>query len=187
MKLAVLVIDVQHALCTGEYAVFEAGNLIGRINDVLEKARAAATLVIFIQHESPDGILDYGSDGWRLADGLKVLPSDLVVRKTASDAFHETELQAVLQERGIGELVICGLQSEFCVDTTIRRALSLGYPVTLVADGHATMDNDVLTATQIARHHNVTLANITSFGARVALSDARDLRFGASTASGQAP
>ncbi len=96
-------------------------------------------------------------------------PDDLRLRKTATDAFHRTELQAWLQARGIDHLVICGFQSDFCVDTTTRRALALGYPVTLVADGHATVDNGVLAAAQITAHHNRTLADIESFGPRATL------------------
>jgi hypothetical protein len=52
------------------------------------------------------------------------------------------------------------------VDTTTRRALALGYPVTLVSDAHTTLDNGTLTAAQISAHHNETLANIASFGPR---------------------
>lgn len=167
MKSALLIIDVQRALCTGEYAAFEADRVIDRINMVSQKARAAATPVIVIQHEEAGGPLAHGTEGWQLAEGLEVLPGDIRLRKRATDSFHETPLHAMLQDQGVTQLVICGIQSEFCVDTTTRRALALGYPVTLVADGHSTMDNGVLTAAQIASHHNVTLANITSFGPRV--------------------
>jgi nicotinamidase-related amidase len=59
------------------------------------------------------------------------------------------------------------MQREFCVDTTTRRALALGYPVVLVADGHSTLDNSTLFASQISARHNETQANITSFGVRV--------------------
>jgi nicotinamidase-related amidase len=96
-----------------------------------------------------------------------VAPGDPIVPKTATDSFHQTTLQALLQQLGVNQLVVCGLQSEFCVDTTVRRALGLGYPVTLVADGHSTMDNRLLKAPQISAHHTETLANITSFGPRV--------------------
>ena len=85
----------------------------------------------------------------------------------AVDAFHNTDLQAILQAHGVNKLAICGLQSEFCVDTTTRRALALGYPVTLVSDAHSTINNSVLSAAQITAHHNETLVNITSFGPRV--------------------
>ncbi|WP_332825532.1 cysteine hydrolase family protein, partial [Ramlibacter sp.] len=152
-RTAVLVIDVQQALCTGEHAAFEADLVVERINRVTRKARAAGAPVVVIQHESHDGPLAHGSAGWTLARGLETLPTDVLLRKTATDSFHRTELNDLLQARGVTHLVICGMQSDFCVDTTTRRALALGYPVSLVSDGHTTTDNAVLTAAQITAHH----------------------------------
>ena len=166
MTTALLIIDVQHALCSGEYEAFECTRVIERINSVARRMRAVGAPVVVIQHETPSGLLLYGSAGWQLADGLDVQAGDIYIRKQATDSFHNTELQARLQALGVNKLVICGLQSEFCVDTTTRRALALGYPVVLVADGHSTVDNGVLSAPQISAHHNLTLANITSFGPR---------------------
>ena len=167
MTTALLIIDVQHGQCSGEYEAFECKRVIERINVVSRKMREAGASVVVIQHESPDGLLEYGTEGWNLAAGLDVQPTDIYVRKKASDSFHNTDLQAILQARGVKTLAICGLQSEFCVDTTTRRALALGYPVTLVSDAHSTMNNSILSAAQITAHHNETLANITSFGPRV--------------------
>lgn len=76
------------------------------------------------------------------------------------------------------DVVICGMPTEFCVDTTTRRALALGYPVVLVADAHTTERNEYLSAAQIIRHHNHTLANITSFGPRVRAISTEQLRIG---------
>jgi nicotinamidase-related amidase len=166
MTTALLIIDVQHALCGGAYEAFEAGRVIDRINLVSRRARAAGAPVVVIQHETASGPFQYDSPGWQLAQGLETEPTDIFVRKKATDSFHNTELQAVLQSRGVTKLAICGLQSEFCVDTTTRRALALGYPVILIADGHSTMSNGVLSAAQISAHHNETLSNITSFGPR---------------------
>ncbi len=166
MHTALLVIDVQQALCCGEYKAFESERVIERINSVARKMRTAGAPVVMIQHESQGGPLYFGTAGWQLAEGLETLHTDIFLRKKATDSFHQTNLHALLQERGVKDLVICGLQSEFCVDTTTRRALALGYPVVLVADGHSTLDNSVLSAAQISAHHNETLANITSFGPR---------------------
>lgn len=177
MTTALLVIDVQKALCAGDGAAFESQRVIESINQVSAKARAAGAPVILIQHESPGGSLAHGTEGWKLADGLDVQPGDVYLRKKATDSFHNTELQALLQQHAVKELVICGLQSDFCVDTTTRRALALGYPVTLVSDGHSTVDNGILTAAQISAHHTATLANIMSFGPRVTPQLAVDIRF----------
>jgi len=176
MKSALLIIDMQRALCTGKYAMFDIERIIETINALGTKARSAGVPVFLIQHEEGDGPLRFDTDGWQLADGLETLPGDLRIRKTTPDSFHRTELQRLLQERSVSGLVICGLQSDFCVDTTVRRALALGYDVTLVADGHSTMDNGVLSAAQITAHHNTTLANMTSFGPRVSVIPAGEVR-----------
>lgn len=76
------------------------------------------------------------------------------------------------------ELVICGMHTEFCVDTTTRRALALGYPVTLVADAHTSAGNAVLSAPQVIAHHNATLTHITSFGPRVRAVNSADVEPG---------
>jgi nicotinamidase-related amidase len=114
--------------------------------------------------------LQYGAEGWQLDERLAVQPEDIRVRKTTPDSFHKTELQSLLQARNVEKLVVCGLQSDFCVDCTVRRALALGYPVVLVSDAHSTVDDGVLSAAEISAHHNTTLANIGSFGPRVTLT-----------------
>jgi nicotinamidase-related amidase len=177
MSTAFLIIDVQVALCSGQYATFESKRVIENINLVSKKARAANALIIFIQHASNGGALAMGSEGWQLADGLIVQSSDIVMGKTATDSFHKTPLQSLLEQHDITRLVVSGMQSDFCVDTTVRRALGLGYPVTLVSDGHTTLDNEILTAAQISAHHTVTLANIASFGPIVTPLTAEQIQF----------
>jgi len=175
MTSALLIIDVQHALCHGTDAAFDIEAVINRINSVSAKAHAAGVPVILIQHEDQD-TLPWGTDAWQLDARLGLRDTDLRVRKTACDSFHHTDLQEVLTSRGVDRLMVCGLQSEFCVDTTVRAALARGYPVTLVADGHSTVDNGVLTAAQISAHHNTTLASLRSFGPRVTAIPAAEVR-----------
>ena len=177
MKTALLIIDVQTAMCTGRWAMFDIERVIDRINAAAAAARAVGWPVVWVQHEGADSPLEHGSAGWQLDARLHARPDDLRVRKTANDAFHRTELHAQLQTRGIGRLVVCGLQSEFCVDSTVRGALAHGYAVELVGDAHSTMDNGVLTAAQISAHHNATLANVDSYGPRVTVTPAAQLRF----------
>lgn len=177
MNTAVLVIDVQQGLCEGEHEAFESGQVIARINRILEKARAAGAVVVFIQHESTSGYLEFDSAAWQLAHGLQVQATDLRIRKTSPDSFHQTDLEKVLKANAVTDLVICGMHTEFCVDTTTRRALAFGYPVVLVEDGHTTEGNQHLSPAQVIRHHNATLANIASFGPRVRVVSTEDVRF----------
>ena len=79
MHTALLIIDVQQALCSGEYKAFESERVIERINSVARKMRDAHAPVIVIQHESEAGPLDFGTEGWKLAEGLETLPTDIFV------------------------------------------------------------------------------------------------------------
>lgn len=177
MTTAVLVIDVQQGLCEGEKAAFDCEGTIKRINKVTDRARHAGIPIIFIQHETQTGFLAHGSKEWQLADGLTHKPGDTYVRKTTPDSFHRTDLGQQLEGKHANQLVICGMHTEFCVDTTIRRALALGFPVTLVSDGHTTAGNSVLSPQQVIGHHNETLTSISSFGVRVTAIPGANIKF----------
>ncbi|MFG6447062.1 cysteine hydrolase family protein [Roseateles sp. BYS180W] len=177
---AVLVVDVQQALCRGGcYEVFEAAALVARINTLTQVARAAGVPVVLVQHEAVSGPMRRGEPGWELASDLSVQPSDWRLHKAASDCFQHTDLEQSLRAAGVRQLVVCGIQSDFCVDSTVRRALALGYEVCLVQDGHSTLDNGVLSAAQISAHHNATLCELSSYGPRARLVAAEALRFAA--------
>lgn len=82
-----------------------------------------------------------------------------------------------MEQLGIGRLVICGLQTEFCIDATVRAALSHGYDVTLAADAHTTGDAAILAEAAI-RHHNYALANLAHPDHRVEVKASDEISFG---------
>ena len=177
MTTALLVIDVQAGLFDGERRPDEASAVITRINALAERARSAHVPVIYVQHERPDTPLAHGSAGWALARELQPATLDVRLRKTTPDAFLHTRLEPLLQEHDIKHLVICGYASEFCVDTTTRRAAALGYSVSLVADAHTTHDKPHAPAAAIRAHENATLPALTSFGPEIRAQPAEAIRF----------
>jgi nicotinamidase-related amidase len=169
MTSALLIIDVQNILCRGQWAAHEADELIARINDVSARARKSGSPVVLVQHESQDGPMQRGQDGWQLSPLLTKGSADVLLAKTTCDSFLRTELEELLWQANVSEVTVCGMQSEFCVDSTVRGALARGFGVTLLSDGHSTLNNGGLSASQIIAHHNATLSNIESFGPRVTL------------------
>jgi nicotinamidase-related amidase len=155
---ALLVIDVQNGMFAEDDPVYQGTELLAKIGDLLAKARAAQVPVIYIQHNGgPGHPLEPGSAGWPIHPAITPADDEPVVGKATPDSFHETTLQAELEARGIVKLVIAGIQTECCVDTTCRRAASLGYQTTLVRDAHSTWDSRTLSAAQIIAHHNEAL------------------------------
>jgi len=155
---ALLVIDVQNGMFVEDDPVHQGAELLDRIGDLLAKARAAQAPVIYIQHNGgPGHPLEPGGAGWPIHPAIAPAAGEPVVGKATPDSFHETRLQDELEARGIVKLVVAGIQTELCVDTTCRRAAGLGYQTTLVCDAHSTWDSRTLSAAQIIAHHNDAL------------------------------
>jgi nicotinamidase-related amidase len=155
---ALLVIDVQNGMFAETDPVYHGARLLETIGELLTKARAAQMPVIYIQHNGgPGDSLEPGSAGWPIHPAIAPAEGEPVIQKATPDSFHETMLQAELEARGIVKLVITGIQTELCVDTTCRRAASLGYQTMLVRDAHSTWDSRTLSAAQIIAHHNDAL------------------------------
>jgi nicotinamidase-related amidase len=178
MRSALLVIDVQRCLIDAEPRPFEADTVVARINALAARARQAKVPVVIVQHETESGTMVRGSDGWQLAAGLDVADGDLHVRKTTPDSFLRTPLGDLLADRSIENVIVCGYATEFCVDTTVRRAAALGYAVTIAADAHTTHDKSHASAAQIRAHHNATLPDITSFGRPIVAVPAEEISLG---------
>ncbi|MDN3577577.1 cysteine hydrolase family protein [Chitinimonas viridis] len=177
MKSALLIIDVQRGLFDPLPHPYEADAVVDRINQLSIRAREAGMPVMMVQHERLGSALAHGSEGWQLQEDLLVTAGDIMVRKTTPDAFLRTPLAELLVQHGVSRLVICGYATEFCVDTTTRRAAALGYPVVLAADAHTTHDKAHATALQIRTHHNATLPDITSFGPEIVALPTAEIAF----------
>ena len=155
MSTALLLIDAQVGFFEGEMPVHDAPIVLERLGVLAEQAREAGVPVIFVRHDAEPAI-----DG-PVHPALGPFDGDWVVTKLTPDSFHGTTLKMKLDELGITALVIAGFQTELCIDTTVRRAWSLGYEVTLVADAHSTFDfaDMPLTAEQTIAHHNAILGD----------------------------
>ncbi len=155
---ALLVIDVQQGLFAEN--PFEPDRLLTHLKTLIDQARNNNVPVIYVQHnESPEyaGSLVAGTPAHAVHPSIAPQAGDAIVQKWTPDSFHNTNLQDVLTEKGIKHLVLGGMQTEMCVDTTCRSAFARGYDVVVASDAHTTMDNPVLQANQIIKHHNSTL------------------------------
>jgi nicotinamidase-related amidase len=157
-KSALLIIDVQNGMFSEENPVFNSNLVISNLKQLLVNARSNNIPIIYIQHNAPTGkMLEPGTKEWEIHPEITPSTIDTVIQKTTPDSFYKTNLQEELQKLYIKQLIIAGIQSEVCVDTTCRNAYSLGYDITLVTDAHSTWDSEELTAQQIINHHNQVL------------------------------
>lgn len=138
MADALVVVDVQRALVTGDHAVADAGVYLDCWAAALTSARAAGVPVIHLQDDGagPDSLIPRGAAAWELV--LPVVEGDHVIKKPLDDGFGGTDLEAILRESGVTRLCLVGIQSEMCVAATARGARTRGLTVVLPRDGHTT-------------------------------------------------
>jgi nicotinamidase-related amidase len=157
VKTALVIIDVQIGLVRLMPPEIQ-DHVLSNIAVLLSKARSSGIPVLFVQHDGPKGHpIEAETAPWAIHPAIPPWSGEPVIRKQASDSFFETRLAEELERHEIEHLVIVGGMTEYCVDTTCRRAVTLGYDVTLVADAHLTRDTPILTFSQITAHHNLLL------------------------------
>ena len=146
MQEALLIIDVQNDYFPGGacelYKVYEAED---KIKTLIKESRRLLRPIIYIQHINPPDETFFLKDtyGCEISERIKPLPEDKVIVKYYPNSFLETELDSYLKEKGIKKLIVCGMMTHMCVDTTVRAAMDYGYEVDLVADACATMDLEI--------------------------------------------
>jgi nicotinamidase-related amidase len=157
MKKALIVIDLQEAFFEiEENNLYNAEKIINNINTIIDKHRSLNNLIIFVQHTSNEEKDEFyrGSSTWKLYKGLHYNKSDTIIQKESWDAFLNTGLKNILEENRILKLHFVGAQTEYCLDTTLRNAYSLGYKNNYIyRNAHTTIDSKILKAEQIIEHH----------------------------------
>jgi nicotinamidase/pyrazinamidase len=169
-RTALVVVDVQNDFAdpAGSLAVAGARAIIPRVNEEIAEARAAGATVVYTQDWHPETTPHFAKDGgiWPvhcLADtwGAELHPdlsvaeeaprvrkgtngedgySGFTTRDPVTGETRPTELDALLRERGIEQVVVCGLATDYCVNATALDAIALGYRTFFLEDAVAAVD-----------------------------------------------
>lgn len=150
----IIVVDMQVGLLNGE-SPHDLAGVIDRINALTTMVRSGFGKVVVIQHSGgPGDDFEPQTAGWFLLPELNVTPDDIVVEKTLNDPFAGTSLQDHLNTLVPNRVLITGWATDFCVDATVRSAVSNNHHVVAVSDGHTLNDRPYLTAQALIEHHN---------------------------------
>ncbi|ACU39935.1 cysteine hydrolase [Actinosynnema pretiosum subsp. pretiosum] len=157
METALIVIDVQQGFADPVWGARNNPDAEANIEALQNAWRGPLVLV---RHDSvePGSPLRPDQPGNALQPFLDVERADLVFGKSVNSAFHgEVDLDGWLRERGVEDLVLVGIQTNMCVETSTRVAGNLGYRATLALDATYTFDLEDLTADQLYHATEVNL------------------------------
>lgn len=144
MTRGLLIIDIQRDYFPGgAYPLVEPEAAAAAARKVLDAYRAAGHPVIHVQHvwDAPDAsFMKPGTDGVEIHPDIAPEGDEPVVTKAFPNSFVETDLEGQLRSRGIDTVVVAGMMTSMCVDSTVRAGAELGFTIDVVHDACAAPD-----------------------------------------------
>ena len=156
MKL--LVIDVQNAVYTPVLYAYD--EFTENLTRLIQTARKTGTEVIFVRHDDGAGApLSPGDPGFEIAAPFTPLPGERIFDKNVSSPFRSSGLTEYLRQSGEDTLMVTGLQTEYCVDATVKCGFEHGFRIIVPAYANTTTDNEYLTGAQSYHYYNALIWN----------------------------
>ncbi|MBS1303456.1 cysteine hydrolase family protein [Loktanella sp. SALINAS62] len=172
---AIVVIDLQNEYWpNGNLPLENIEGAAANAARVISHGRKAGDLIVNVRHEKPGApVFVPGSEGAEINEVVAPGDGEPVITKNFPNAFRDTGLKALLDEKGIEDVVVVGAMSHMCVDATVRAANDFGYKTVTIHDACATRDLEFNGATVPAAHvHTALMAAFAfAYGEVVATDD----------------
>jgi len=151
--MTLLVIDVQNGITDNRLHNFKG--FIENLKMLIETARLNGTEVIYFQHDDGPGTgFSIGDEEFQIYDEVKPLKDEKQYFKTENSCFSNKEFASYLKEKGEDTLIITGLQTNFCIDATIKSAFDNGYKVIVPKGANSTFNNEYMSSVTTYKYYN---------------------------------
>lgn len=157
-RTALVVIDLQNCFVEGTpFSAPRGPEIVGKLSGLIDTCRENGIRVIYTAHvvrpdhsnvgtlgdtipAIHDGVIDDGAETAALHRDVKVLPDDILLKKPRFGAFQGTDLEMILRSQGIDTIIVGGITTNFCSETTAREAHARDFKVIFLSDGTTTFD-----------------------------------------------
>lgn len=151
--MILLVVDAQKQITNDKLYMFD--KFVVNVKALISAARENAVGVIFVRHDDGAGeAMTKGREGFEIYDEFKPREDERIFDKTANSAFYRTGLLGYLEKIGETELMIVGLQTDYCIDATVKCGFEHGFKVTVPANCNTTFDNEFMSAEKSYAYYN---------------------------------
>ena len=151
--MILLVVDMQKCLVVD--ALYDFENFLDRTVQLVSTARKNDVEVVFVQHDAgPGSGLSAGDEGFEIIDEMLPEPGEKVFVKTINSCFGNKDLKKYLKHQKDKRLMIIGLQTNYCIDATVKSAFERGFKVIIPEGTNSTFDNDYMTGETAVRYYN---------------------------------
>ena len=151
--MVLLVVDTQKLIMNDGLYKFE--EFKSNVKKIIDTARENSIEVIFVRHDDGAGNeLTKGASGYEIFDEFQPEDNELIFDKTVNSAFRGTGLLEYLKQKEETEIIIVGLQTDYCIDATIKAGFEHGFKMIVPANTNSTFDNKYMSAEQIYCYYN---------------------------------
>lgn len=156
--MILLVIDTQK-LITNE-KLYKFDTFVYNVKEIIHEARVSDIEVIYVRHD--DGIeneLTKGNDGFEIYEEFQPINEEKIFDKKVNSAFKETGLLEYLIDKGEKDIIIVGLQTDYCIDATIKCGFEHGFHIIVPAYANTTVNNKFMSAEESYKYYNEFMWN----------------------------
>lgn len=151
--MVLLVVDTQKLITNPVLYHFEAFE--NAVKTLIAAARANAVEVIYVRHDDGEGAeLTKGTPEFEIYEGFSPLQGEKIFDKTVNSSFKGTGLLAYLKEKNVRTVVVVGLQTDYCIDATIKCGFEHGFKMIVPEGANSTFDNAFMTGEQSYKYYN---------------------------------
>ena len=151
--MILLVIDMQKGIVDEDLYAFDT--FMDRTVRLIDAARKNNVEVVFVQHDAGNGSgLSVGDEAFKIIDRIKPMQGEKVYVKTINSCFGNKDFKQYMKSREDKRLMIVGLQTNYCIDATVKSAFERGYEVIIPEGTNSTFDNDYMTGETAVRYYN---------------------------------
>lgn len=156
--MVLLVIDTQK-LITNE-KLYEFYLFLSNVKELINNARENNIEVIYVRHDDGEGNeLTKGTEGFEIFEEFKPINGEKIFDKNVNSAFKGTGLLEYLRNKSEKELIVVGLQTDYCIDATIKCGFEHGFHIIVPAYANTTVNNIFMSAEESYKYHNEFMWN----------------------------
>lgn len=154
--MVLLVVDTQEMIVTKDLYQYEV--FVMNVRKLLHAARENQIEVSYVRHD--DGYeLTKGAEGFDIYDAFAPEAGEKIFDKHVNSSFKESGLLEYLQSKKEKQVMIVGLQTDYCIDATIKCGFEHGFEMIVPAYGNTTLDNEFMTGEQSYHYYNAMMWN----------------------------
>lgn len=156
--MVLLVVDTQKLITNKK--LYNFNSFVANVEKIIDAARMNNIEVIYVCHDDgPESELTKGTEGFDIYEKFKPINEEKIFVKQVNSAFKESGLLEYLISKGEKDVIIVGLQTDYCIDGTIKCGFEHGLNMIVPAYANTTVDNKFMSAENSYKYYNEFIWN----------------------------